>query len=69
MLTIDPQYITDNTGKKISAVLPMEDFKAIMEELEELEDIKLYDEAKKSNEPSIPIDDAFKIIEAKRKAK
>lgn len=69
MLTLTPQYITDNTGKKISVVLPMKDFKAIMEELEELEDIKLYDEAKKSNEPSIPINDAFKMIEAKRKAK
>jgi PHD/YefM family antitoxin component YafN of YafNO toxin-antitoxin module len=69
MLTLQPQYITDNTGKKISVVLPMEDFKAIMEELETLEDIKLYDEAKKSNEPSIPIDDAFKMIEAKRKVK
>lgn len=69
MLTIRPQYITDNAGKKISVVLPLEDFNAIMEELEELEDIKLYDEAKKSNEPSIPIDEAFKMIEAKRKAK
>ncbi|HTN05280.1 hypothetical protein [Agriterribacter sp.] len=69
MLTLNPQYITDNTGKKISVVLPIKDFKAIMEELEELEDIKLYDEAKKSNEPSIPIDEAFKMIEANRKAK
>jgi len=69
MLTVHPKYITDSSGKKISVVLPMKDFKAIMEELEELEDIKLYDEAKKSNEPSIPIDDAFKMIEAKRKAK
>ena len=69
MLTLNPHYITDNTGKKISVVLPIKDFKAIMEELEELEDIKLYDEAKKSNEPSIPIDDAFKMIEAKRQAK
>lgn len=69
MLTIHPQYITDNAGNKISVILPMKDFKAIMEELEELEDIKLYDEAKKSNEPSIPIDDAFKMIEAKRKEK
>lgn len=49
MLTLTPQYITDNTGKKISVVLPMKDFKAIMEELEELEDIKLYDEAKKED--------------------
>ncbi len=69
MLTIKPQYITDNTGKKISVVLPLNDFKAIIEELEELEDIKLYDEAKKSDEPSISIDEAFKMIENKRKAK
>jgi len=69
MLTLKPQYITDNAGKKISVVLPMKDFNAIIVELEELEDIKLYDEAKKSNEPSIPIDDAFKMIEAKRKEK
>ena len=69
MHSINPKHITDNTGKKISVVLPMKDFKAIMEELEELEDIKLYDEAKKSKGPSFPIDDAFKMIEAKRKVK
>ena len=63
------QFITDKQGKKISVVLPIKDYKAMLEELEELEDIRLYDEAKKSNEVSIPIDDAFKIIEAKRKAK
>ena len=49
MLTITPQFITDNTGKKISVVIPLKDFKAIMEELEELEDIKLYDEAKRED--------------------
>ena len=49
MLTLTPQYITDNTGKKISVVLPIQDFKAIMEELEELEDIRLYDEGKKED--------------------
>ncbi|MFZ1787883.1 MAG: hypothetical protein WAT92_06220 [Saprospiraceae bacterium] len=69
MLTLNPHYITDNTGKKISVVLPIKDFKAIMEELEELEDIKLYDEAKKSDEASIPIEDAFKMIEAERNPK
>lgn len=68
MITVKPQYITDNTGKKISVVLPMKDFEALMEELEELEDIKLYDEAKKSNEPALPIDEAFKTIEANRKS-
>ena len=69
MLTtkVNPQYITDNTGRKISVILPMRDFKTIMEELEELEDVRLYDDAKKSNEPSISIDRAFEMIEAKRK--
>jgi len=69
MLTVHPLYITDNAGKKISVVLPIQDFKALMEELEGLEDIRLYDEAKSSNEESFPIDDAFKMIEQKRKIK
>jgi hypothetical protein len=69
ILTKQPQYITDDSGKKISVVIPIKDFKAILEDLEEFEDIKLYDKAKKSKEPSIPIDEAFKIIESKRKGK
>lgn len=68
MLTIHPQYITDTAGKKM-VILPKKEFDIIMEELEELEDIKLYDKAKANKEPSIPIDDAFKMIEAKRKKK
>ena len=50
MIAVNPQYITDNAGNKIAVVLPLEDFNAIMEELEELEDIKLYDEAKKNDD-------------------
>ena len=69
MLTVHPQFITDNAGKKISVVLPMKEFRTIMEKVEELEDIRDYDKAKASNEPSIPIDKAFKLIEAKRKKK
>jgi len=40
------QYITDTMGKKISVILPIRDYMKIMEELEELEDIKAYDRAK-----------------------
>ncbi|MDR6560084.1 MULTISPECIES: hypothetical protein [unclassified Arcicella] len=49
MLTVHPQYIKDANGKKSLVVLPAKEFDAIMEELEELEDIKLYDEAKKED--------------------
>lgn len=66
MVTLKPQYITDITGKKISVVLPMKDFEAIMEELEELEDIKLYDEAKKEdNGERILFSDYLKTRKAK----
>ena len=68
MRSINPQYITDTAGKKL-VILPMKEFKTIMAELEDLEDIKLYDKAKASKEPSVPIDDAFKMIEANRKKK
>jgi hypothetical protein len=65
-MTLHPQYITDTTGKKHAVVLPIKEYTLL---LEELEDIKLYDAVKAKNEPSIPIDEAFKRIEAKRKKK
>ena len=70
MITLNPQYITDQTGKKVSVILPINEFKTLIEELEELEDIRLYDEAKAANnDPGIPIDEAFEIIEANRHKK
>jgi hypothetical protein len=67
MLTINPQYITNHKGKKISAVLPIKQFNNILEELEELEDIKLYDESKKDKQPAIARNKALKMIEAERR--
>jgi hypothetical protein len=66
---ITPQYITDNKGKKVSVVLSIKEYQKIMGELEELEDIRLYDQAKASKERSMPVSKAFKLIEAKRKKK
>ncbi|OFY69312.1 MAG: hypothetical protein A3G23_02495 [Bacteroidetes bacterium RIFCSPLOWO2_12_FULL_37_12] len=49
MLTIHPQYIQDANGNKSLVIIPAKEFDTIMEELEELEDIRLYDEAKKND--------------------
>jgi hypothetical protein len=49
MITIHPKYIKDSNGQKTLVVLPVKEFDTIIEELEELEDIKLYDEAKKDD--------------------
>ena len=47
MSAIHPQFINDASGQKALVVLPIREFDTIMEELEELEEIRLYDEAKK----------------------
>lgn len=61
------QYITNTKGKKLSVVLPIKEYNKMLHDLEELEDIRLYDVAKKSNEKSLVAQDAFAKIEAKRK--
>jgi len=63
------QFVTDNNGHKLAIILPIKEYNKIIDELEELEDIKLYDKAKDANEPSIPIDEAFKLINKERKDK
>jgi PHD/YefM family antitoxin component YafN of YafNO toxin-antitoxin module len=49
MITVHPQYIKDANGKKSLVILSAKEFDSIIEELEELEDIKLYDKAKKED--------------------
>ena len=46
---ITPQFITDHKGKKISVVLSIKDYQKLIEKLEDLEDVRLYDEAKERN--------------------
>ena len=57
------QYITDTTGKKLSVILPIKDYEKILDELEELEDIKAYDRAKARKSEPIPFEQAVKEIE------
>jgi hypothetical protein len=56
MNAIHPQYITDKDGTKVSVVIPLAEYEQILEDLDELDDIRLYDEAKADKEPSIPFD-------------
>ena len=49
MIKIHPQFITDTNGNKSMAGLSIQDFESIVEELEDLYDTQLYDEAKKND--------------------
>ena len=68
MITLHPQYIKDTSGKKM-VVLHKKEFDSLMELLEELEDIRLYDEAKKGKQDLMDAEEAFREIEQKRKRK
>lgn len=50
MIKINPQFITDKEGNKISVILPVKEFEKLIEALDDIEDIQLYDEAKKEED-------------------
>ncbi|MCX6351657.1 MAG: hypothetical protein NTX03_07335 [Bacteroidetes bacterium] len=70
MLLPDHSFLTDAKGKTIGVFLSIKQYQKMLKELEDLDDIRLYDEGKKDKAPSVPIDEAFKIVESmRRKAK
>jgi hypothetical protein len=62
------QFITDTQGRKVSVVLPIKDYEKILCELEELEDIRAFDEAKINGEATIPLRDAIKQRKQRKNA-
>ncbi|MGL2992484.1 hypothetical protein [Flavobacterium sp. TSSA_36] len=65
---METQFLTDEKGNKTAVLLSIKKYNKLIERLEELEDVRLYDEAKREDDGfRISIDDAFKIIEEKRK--
>ncbi|MFN3555751.1 MAG: hypothetical protein ACK4VN_07290 [Bacteroidales bacterium] len=60
------QFVTDDHGNKLAVILPIREYNKMVEDLEELEDIKLYDEAKKGKQESLDAEQAFKEIEEAR---
>ena len=63
---MEARYIVDENGKRVSVILPVEEYERLKEELEELEDIRLYDEAKAEIEREgseiIPLEQAMREI-------
>ena len=53
--SIHPQYITDENGNRVSVILPIQQWQQVLDELEELDDIRLYDEVKARNESTLSL--------------
>ena len=49
-MNLHPQFITDINGKKISVVLPLKEYEKLREVLDERDDVRLFDNAKKTDD-------------------
>ena len=67
MVTVKKRYVVDENGTRVSVLLDIDDYRRILEELEELESIRAYDAAKASNDEVIPFEQAVREIEQKRR--
>lgn len=66
MHTFKERYIVNENGDRISVILDIEDYQHLLEELEELECIRVYDTAKSSNDEIVPFEQAVSEIEQAR---
>ena len=53
--TLRPRYITDENGNRVSVVLSIQQWQQMLDDLEELEDMRLYDKVKARKEPTISL--------------
>jgi hypothetical protein len=61
------RYLTDESGKRVGVVLDIKRYEKILDELDELDAIRAYDEAKAPGEKPIPLDQALREIERARR--
>ncbi len=61
------QYVIDESGKRVGVILGIEEFEGIMDELEELQDARAAEEARREiasgEDEFIPFDQAVREIE------
>jgi hypothetical protein len=54
---LENQYINDDKGNKVLGIISIREYERILEELEELEDIHIYDKLKAAGEANEPLSD------------
>jgi hypothetical protein len=63
----ETKYVVDENGKRVGVVLNITDYQKLLEEAEELEAIRAFDQAKASGEEPVPFEQAVARIERRRK--
>lgn len=60
------QFIEDKQGNRIAVLMPIDQYNKLLEQLEDMEDIRAYDASKAEDDEIIPFDQAISEIEKKR---
>jgi PHD/YefM family antitoxin component YafN of YafNO toxin-antitoxin module len=68
MLNLHPEYVVDEKQGRKAVILPLSDWDRLLEELEELDDIRAYDEAKADSQDAVPFAQAVHEIQTDYKA-
>lgn len=63
MISLKERFVVDESGRRLSVLLDLEIYHKLLEELEELETLRAYDEAKASGDEAIPFKQAVAEIE------
>ena len=63
MLPLKERFIVDENGQRVGVLLDIEDYRRLLEDVEELEAIRAYDAAKASGDEAVPLEQALAEIE------
>jgi len=64
---METQFLTDEKGNRTAVLLPIKKYNKLIEKLEDLEDVRLYDEAKREDDGyRISFEDYMKTRESKK---
>jgi hypothetical protein len=62
MIELHEEYLVDGEGNRKAVLVPIGEWQRVVEMLEELDDIRAYDEAKRQPSEPVPFDQAVTEI-------
>ncbi|MGB5831139.1 MAG: hypothetical protein WBG92_04020 [Thiohalocapsa sp.] len=62
-MTTREQYVVDEAGNRTAVLVPLNDWERMQEALEELADIRAFDEAKRNPTEQVPFEQAMAEID------
>ena len=66
MVNAKKRYVTDDQGNRIAVLLEVEEYRRLLDALEELDSIRAYDTAVAVREDAIPFDKAVEELKRDR---